>query len=160
MRLAFVLALFSLSVLGCQRPSEPPTLPKEPEASVSQNGLTFTLRVSRAKFGVGDTISGVFEIWNQSAIRRTFFFLRPQHLALEVQYANGELADALPVPSQWAANMFELASNQRRVYPFAFLPRHPKTKGPLPVGTYVLCAYLVENNSPKVRLNITIEPTP
>ncbi|MCS7014315.1 MAG: hypothetical protein NZM05_11895 [Chloroherpetonaceae bacterium] len=152
-----MLALLLCSLCSCQRPSEPPAAAREPEASVSLNGVIYTLRAARAKFGVGDTITGVFEMWNNSAIRRTFFFLSQQHLALEVQYENGEVADAMPVQGRRAANMFELASNQRRVYPFAFLPRHPKTKGALPAGTYWLCAYLVENNSPKVRLKITIE---
>lgn len=146
--------------MGCQRPSEPPTAAAEPEASVSSNGLTFTLRASRAKFSVGDTLSGVFEIWNSSAIERTFFFLNQQHFALEVQQESGEVVAARSAPNQVSANILRITTNERRAYPFAFAPRHLKTGAPLQAGTYWLCGYLLENHSPKVRLKITIEPSP
>jgi len=149
-----------LCFVGCQRPSEPPSTLPEAEASVSANGIIFTLRTPRAKFYVGDTLTGVFEIWNNSTIERTFFFLYRQQLALEVQLENGEVVSAFSVPGQFSAGIFRIATNQRYTYPFAFMPRSPKTGGALQAGTYWLCAYLSENHSPKVRLKITIESQP
>lgn len=158
---SIVFAVFLLlCFVGCQRPSEPPSTLPEAEASVSANGIIFTLRTPRAKFYVGDTLTGVFEIWNNSTIERTFFFLYRQQLALEVQLENGEVVSASSVPSQFSAGIFRLATNQRYTYPFAFMPRSPKTGGALQAGTYWLCAYLSENHSPKVRLKISIEPSP
>lgn len=157
MRAILIFTLFCSCLAGCQRPSEPPATAAEPEASASSNGMTFTLRASRAKVGVGDTISGVFEVWNGSAIERTFFFLNQQHFALEVQQENGEVVAARAAPNQISANILRISTNERRAYPFAFAPRHLKTGAPLQAGTYWLCGYLLENHSPKVRLRITIE---
>jgi hypothetical protein len=158
---SFVLiGLLLLCLVGCQRPSEPPSTLSEPEASVSANGIVFTLRLPRIKFYVGDTLKGKFEVWNNSTIERTFFFLNRQQLALEIQLENGEVVSALSVASQLSAGIFRLATNQRQTYPFAFVPRSPKTGGALQAGTYWLCAYLSENHSPKVRLRISIEPSP
>lgn len=149
-----------LCLVGCQRPSEPPSTLSEPEASVSANGIIFTLRVSRTKFYANDTLTGTFEVWNNSAIERTFLFFNRQHLVLEVQSENGGVISASSIPSQFSAGIFRLAVNQRYTYPFAFVPRSPKTGGALQAGTYWLCAYLSENQSPKVRLKITIESQP
>ncbi|PIO47502.1 MAG: hypothetical protein CMR00_10020 [[Chlorobium] sp. 445] len=151
-----VLFICFLCLIGCQRPSEPPSTLAEPEATVSSNGLVFALRIARDKVGIGDTISGVFEIRNNSGIERTFFFLYQQHFALEVQQENGEVISVRTVPNQISANILRIPINERRSYPFAFVPRHLKTDAALPAGTYWLCGYLLENHSPKVRLKLTI----
>lgn len=147
---------FLLCASGCDAALDPTTV-SESEASVFSNGVEFTLRLERARFRQGDTLRGAFEVWNRSDSEKWFWFSNQQQLGFAIQRDNGETLERWPALVQPATSQFALQPNQRRTLPLQAILREWATGKTLPTGRFWLSAYLLDDNSPPVRLPIQIE---
>ncbi|MCS7014316.1 MAG: hypothetical protein RMI34_03000 [Chloroherpetonaceae bacterium] len=149
----FVLLLF-FGAFGCSAPVEPTV--GENEARAVRDGVEFTLRLEKVQLRLSDTLKGTFEVWNRTNSERAFEFLNQQQLGFEIQRPNGETVQQWPILFQPAASRFVLQPNQRRTLVLQALLIDWRTGHPLPTGRFWLSAYLLDDNSPRVRLGIEI----
>lgn len=151
-----MLPFFLFFALGCDLPVNSANF-DETEASISSNGVEFTLRLARARFRQGDTLRGTFEVCNRSERQITFWFSNQQQLGFAIQRENGEILERWPALVQPATSQIALQPNQCRSLPLQAILIEWATGKALPTGRFWLSAYLLDDNSPPVRLPIQIE---
>ncbi len=149
-----VWVLFAMATIACNQTTPPgPSSPLV--ATVTVNGIDYTLYLQKTIFQLSDLLQLSFDVSNTSPYTREYLFANQQQFGFKLTDTDGTVVLYQPVIVQPAPSTFGLQPNQSRMFrgSYVFVDQNGRAIGR---GEYRLSAYLTEGNSPEVILTIEV----
>jgi len=153
-KIPFVLILL-LTIAGCDffTDSSDNSIPRH--KSITDNGIEFSVDIPTNNFSLYDTLFITFKVKNNSTSTKEFKFANIQQLAFQLidKYNNVEMF--YPYIVSPALSNFILSPSETEVLNLNSLFKH-HSGNYISRGNYTLNVFLADNNSPKLKLEISV----
>jgi hypothetical protein len=145
----------ALILLSCSKPTDSIVDTNPLEASITANGIVYTLSIPRTDFQLTDTLRGEFRVTNVSSSERTFNFYNIQQHCYRLTDESGNIALFYPTIVSPALSSLRLWPSETHTYSIytAFQNHEGEYVQP---GAYHLSAYLLDGDYPKPNLRIRV----
>ena len=145
-----------LLLIGCDSATDHKVDIPETQKEIVISGISYTLRIAKAELLVTDSLSLYFIVSNKSDSIKTFWFANQQQFGFELLDSKDSLITSFPRIVQPAPSTLTITPSTVKEY---------KTTAPLKnifgnyfeKGNYLLSAFLLNDNSPKVSLHVSIK---
>jgi hypothetical protein len=121
----------------------------------NSGGIEFSLDIPKNNFLLDDTLSISFKVKNYSAFVKEFNFSNIQQLGYQIIDHNNNIATYYPYIVSPALSQFSLEPGKMKVLDQDGLFRNNNGNYINP-GKYSLIVFLLNNNSPKLKLEISV----
>ena len=123
--------------------------------TVKSGGIEYTLDIPTNIFSLDDTLSFSFKVKNYSTSKRQFNFANIQQLAYQIIDQDNYIATYQPFIVLPGTSYFTLQPGEIKEFnQFGFFKDHNGNY--INRGKYSLSVFLANNNSPKVKLQISV----
>jgi hypothetical protein len=148
--------LLSVLLLSCGSSIETSSSRSRLSASVTYDGMTYVLSLPKSAFGVDDNLTGTFQILNVSEAEREFHFGNNEQFGFVLTNSQGDTVLHYPWVFKPILTDVTLANGEKKDYKIrSRLADHDGQ--PFPPGRYTMQAYLLDNEVPKVIVQITLQ---
>ena len=153
----FLILVFSilLTLYGCDLIDSPSDNSSTLHKSVISGGIEYSLDIPTNNFLLNDTLSISFKVKNNSPLLKEFNFSNIQQLAYQVIDQNNNVATYYPNIVLPALSQFSLKLGETKVLDQIGLFKD-NNGNYINRGNYSLVVFLMDNNSPKLDLKITV----
>ncbi len=152
----YKLFICSLIFFGCDSATDPKTEKPEIQKEVVNNGISYTLFILKADFAITDSLAMKLQVINKTDSARAFWFANQQQYGFELVDSKDSLVTSFPRIVQPAPSTFTIQPSEGKEFmttaPFRNIYGNYIAK-----GNYRLSVFLLDNNSPKVSLQINIK---
>jgi hypothetical protein len=151
--------ILSLSVLlsfsGCDLLSDSSNNSTSIHKSVNNGGIEFSLDIPTNSFLLDDTLSISFKVKNYSTSTKEFYFSNIEQLSYQVIDQHNDIATYYPNAVRPATSYFSL--NPGEIKELNQIGLFKDYNGNyINRGKYLLSVFLANNNSPKLKLEISV----
>ncbi len=153
--LGFLALIFLTTLIGCESSTDHGANDSQTSASTKSNGLFFSLTLPAANFKLTDTLTGVFKVINESDSVRQFEFANLQQHGFQLTDIYGRVALNYPVIFLPAQSKLSLEPDERKEYSI-HSPFRDFEGELIETGKYKMSAFLLNNFSPQVIVNIEV----
>jgi hypothetical protein len=122
---------------------------------ITNEGIVYTLTIPTNVFGVLDTLIGTFEVLNSSPNERRFDFPNQQQFGFLLMGSGPTPALSQPFIVAPAFSNFILQAGEKKMFSIQSLFRNFEGRL-VDKGEYTLEVYLLNRESPRVSLQITV----
>ncbi|MBK9228120.1 MAG: hypothetical protein IPL67_13995 [Ignavibacteria bacterium] len=151
----FLALIFFAMLAGCESSNGPSTDNSQTSASAEDNGVLFTLTIPKTIFELDDTLTGVFKVINESDSEKVFLFPNLQQNGFQLIDINGRISIDFPLGFLPAESTLRLEPGERKEYSI-ISPFRNFDGEIIERGKYKMSAFLLEDYSPKVIINIEV----
>ena len=149
-------ALLVACFLACNSATDYDIAESPKENQINVNGVTFTLSLPRSIFKSTERLEGRFTVSNGTSTLAIYNFANMQQLGFEFVNASDIVVLSKPDIASPALSSLRLAPGKCKEYPLeTTFTNYDGVR--IQLGKYILKAYLLDNNSPKVPVRITIK---
>jgi len=142
-------------LLGCEESTTSDSSTKV-AAKTSADGVTYTLSIPQVTFMLTEPLELTFRAQNISLVIKEFHFDYQQQFGFHLTDASGNIALYYPMLVSDAISSFVLQPGESKVFSMTW-PLKDQNEDFISRGTYVLSAYLTENRSPAVSLQVLVQ---
>ena len=143
-------------LIGCDSATDPKSDYPETQKVVTLNGMSYTLTILKTEYTITDSLSLVYQVSNKSDSTKVFWFSNQQQYGFELTDSKDSIITSFPRIVQPAPSTLTIQLSSVKEF---------KTTAPLKniygnyfvTGSYRLSLFLLDNNSPKVSLQIRIK---
>ncbi len=154
MRIYFLSLVILLGFIGCDKIMDPgDTTPLH--KSITVDGIEYSAEIPSDKFSLYDTLFISFRVSNNSFLKKEFNFSNIQQLAFELVDRNYQRIMYYPYIVLPALSNFSVSPGETKELSVYSALRDYNGRY-LDRGKYTLYVYLANNNSPRLRLNVSI----
>ncbi len=153
-KVSFVFVLL-LTMVGCDLFTDSSDQSTPLHKSITDNGIEFSVDIPTNNFSLYDTLSITFKVKNNSTSTREFNFANMQQLAFQLTDKNNNVAMFYPYIVSPALSNFILNPGETEVLNQNSLFKH-HSGNYISRGNYILSVFLADNNSPKLKLELSI----
>ena len=150
---------FSLSILfiffGCDLTDNSTDNSAPIHTTMENNGIEYTLDISQNNFLLYDTLLLLFKVKNNSSSTKEFSFFNVQQLSYQVIDQNNNIASYYPSIVSPALSHFSLEPGEIKVLNQIGIFKDNNGNF-IKRGKYSLIVFLLDNNSPRLKLNISV----
>lgn len=144
-----------LTFYGCDLTDNSSDTSTSVHKTVNSGGIEYTLDIPKNSFLLDDTLSISFKVKNYSTLTRQFNFANIQQLAYQVIDQDNNIATYHPFIVLPATSYFSLKPGEMKEFEqIGFFKDHNSNY--INRGKYSLSVFLAGNNSPKVKLQISV----
>jgi len=155
MKSIFLILTLSLLVIGCDLLNNSSDTSTPIHKSISDDGIEFSVDIQNNHFSLYDTLSITFKVKNNSTLSKEFNFANMQQLAFELIDKHNNVAMFYPYIVSPALSNFIIKPGETKELNQRSLFKHHSGNYILK-GNYTLSVFLANNNSPKIKLEITV----
>lgn len=152
----FIILLLLLSISGCNFFTDPEEDSNSTEKIVIDNGIEYTLSVSKNVMSLRDTLTVTFSIKNNSTAPRTYNFANVQQLGFNITDKSNRTVISYPMIVSPALSNFTVHPGETKTLTVKSLLKNSHGNY-ISTGTYILTAFLLDRNSPQLTLRITVQ---
>ena len=147
--------MLSLTIVGCDLFTDSTDNSTPLHKSITDNGIEFSVEIPTNNFSLYDTLSITFKVKNNSTLTKEFNFANMQQLAFQLIDKNNNVAMFYPYIVSPALSNFILNPGETKVLNQNSLFKH-HSGNYINKGNYILNTFLADNNSPKLKLDISV----
>jgi hypothetical protein len=146
----------SIFLFGCDSVNDPITDLPEIQKVVINNGMSYTLIIPKTEYAITDSLSLKYQVFNKTDSVKVYWFVNQQQYGIEIADSKDSIVIYFPIVVQFAPSTFTIQPSAVKEFmttvPFRNLHGNYIAK-----GNYRLSVFLLDNNSPKVSLQIIIK---
>jgi hypothetical protein len=147
--------MFGAMLLGCETSTDPGSNHSLIVSSAKVDGVSFSLSIPASNFELTDTLTGVFKVINESGAVRQFDFANLQQQGFQLTDIYGRVA--INSPEIFLPAISSIRLEPGKMIEYSIVSPFRNFEGELiERGQYKMSAFLLENNSPHVILNIEV----
>ena len=123
--------------------------------TIISDGIEYTLDISKNNYSLDDTLAISFKVKNYSTLPREYNFSNVQQLSYQVIDQNNKVVTYYPFIVSPALSHFTLEPGEmKELNHIGFFKDHNGNY--INRGIYSLAVFLADNNSPKLKLQISV----
>ncbi|MFO7524609.1 MAG: hypothetical protein R6W68_04085 [Ignavibacteriaceae bacterium] len=150
------LLLFVILIPGCDYFTDPEEGSNSTEKIVLDNGIEYSLSVSKFEFSLRDSLVVSFRVKNNTLIPKKYNFANVQQLGFKLTNSLKRVALFHPVIVSPALSSFIVNPGKTKTLT-TYTHFKDQNGNYISPGTYILTGYLLDRNSPELSLRISVK---
>lgn len=154
--IVYFLLLLVILIPGCDFFTDPDEGSTSTEKIVLDNGIEYSLSVSKFEFSLRDSLVVTFRVKNNTLIPKKYDFANVQQLGFKLTNRFKRVALFHPLIVAPALSSFTVNPQETKTLTTYTLFKNQNGYYISP-GTYILTGYLLDRNSPELSLRISVK---